>query len=197
MSPVIRISDSTFKRLQKYATPLVDTTPTVIDKLLDFCDSHPLAEVTRAEQATQVNVVKSHAAADVDSPIEFDPIDPPSLRHTKVLRAEFDGRNADGWNDLVRIAHERAMETLGSFESLRSASRSNIVKGQPDGRQPAGFHPAQKIGISIQYTDADKAWQNILHLAKNLGCSVRVQFEWRNKEGAAYPGRSGVMSFKR
>ena len=40
MSPVIRISEDSFKRLQKYAVPLVDTPAMVVDKLLDFCESH-------------------------------------------------------------------------------------------------------------------------------------------------------------
>jgi len=38
MMPVIRISDDLFRRLQKLATPLVDTPASVIERLLDL---HP------------------------------------------------------------------------------------------------------------------------------------------------------------
>ena len=40
MSKVIRIMKPTFSRLQKLATPLVDTPASVIDKLLDFYENH-------------------------------------------------------------------------------------------------------------------------------------------------------------
>jgi hypothetical protein len=189
MSPVIRISDHAFKRLQKYATPLVDTAPTVIDKLLDYCDSRDLAEVLGAVSSS---IPVSNAGPDPSRPREFGPDEPPDLRHTRVLFAEFDGDSADGWNELVGVAHERAMGDLGSFDSLRSVSLSHIVSGE---HHKEGFHYIPGIDVSIQYVDSNSAWRNSLHLARRVGCSLRVQFEWRNKKGAAYPGQSGVMSW--
>lgn len=41
MSKVIRIAESTFSRLQKYGTPLVDTPASVIEKILDHYESCP------------------------------------------------------------------------------------------------------------------------------------------------------------
>jgi hypothetical protein len=191
MSPVLRISDLTFKRLQKYATPLVDTVPTVIDKLLDFCDSRGLEQLVPQKDRSPKSELEP--AYTLSSPIESDPSDPHSLSHTRVLTAEFDRQPADGWNNLVRIAHKRAIEHFRSFESLRSATPSHIVKGR---RDIDGFHYVPEIDISIQNVDANVAWRNSLALARKLGCPLRVEFEWRNKKGAAFPGQSGVLSWK-
>lgn len=181
MSPVIRISDGTFERLQKHAVPFVDTPDTVIGRLLQFYESHEHRKTGELKDAS--NAVGG----------EFAPDNHPDLHHTRIIAAEFDGQPAYGWNELVRVAHRRALEHLGTFEALRSASLSNIAKGQ---RNVEGFHYAPEIDISIQYADANIAWRNSLHLAKKLGCAIRAQFEWRNKKGAVLPGQPGVLSWR-
>ncbi len=40
MMPVVRIPDPVFERLQAFATPLIDTPASVIEKLLDFYEAH-------------------------------------------------------------------------------------------------------------------------------------------------------------
>jgi hypothetical protein len=182
MSPVIRISDTTFQRLQKYAAPFVDTPETVIRRLLESYEAG----------GHQNESAATHTSIDVDGP--FDPDNHPDLHHTRVISAEFDGRAAGGWNDLTRVAHERAMETFGSFEGLCPATLSNILNGH---HARDGYHYVAKPDISIQYTDANMAWRNSLHLARALGCPLEVQFEWRNKAGAAFPGKTGVLSWNK
>jgi len=181
MSPVIRISDGTYERLQRHAVPFVDTPETVIGRLLEFYESH---------EQSQSGAPKARPRA---ASGEFDPDNHPDLHHTRVIVAEFDGRQAYGWNELVRVAHQRALEHLGTFEALRSASLSNIAKGQ---RGVQGFHYTREMDVSIQYADANIAWRNSLHLARKLGCAVRAQFEWRNKKGAVLPGQPGVLSWR-
>jgi hypothetical protein len=181
MSPVVRISDLTFGRLQKHAVPFVDTPETVISKILEFYESH-------GHQQSSTPKDRLHVTGGV-----FDPDNHPDLHHTRIIAAEFDGRQASGWNELVRVAHARAMEHFRTFEALRSASLSNISSGQ---RNVEGFHYAPEIDISIQYADANMAWRNALHLARKLSCAIHAEFEWRNKKGAALPGQSGVLSWK-
>lgn len=182
MSPVIRISDGTFERLQKHAQPFVDTPETVIGRILEFYESHGQRQVSEPKEQPRF------------AGGALDPENHPDLHHTRLISAEFDGRPARGWNELVRVAHQRAMEDLKTFEALRAASLSNISKGQ---RNAEGFHYAPEIDISIQYADANTAWRNSLHLARKLGVSIRAQFEWRNKKGAALPGQSGFFDVER
>lgn len=180
MMPVIRITDEVFTRLQRHATPFVDTPATVIDKLLDYYEAGHGAAPPTASQPT----------APVASP--FDPEDPPDLTHTRVIAAEFDGRSARYWNELVDVAHLQAMAKLKSFEELRKATRSHLAKGH---FRDSGFHYLPDINVSIQGIDSDLAWRNALHLARRISAPIRVEFEWRQKAGAAHPGKRGYMEW--
>ena len=180
--PVIRVSDPIFERLQAIATPLVDTSGSVIEKLLDFYESKNVPPAT----PRPINVPSS--------PLEqFDPAAPPDLGHTRFLTATFGTSTAKNWNALVAEAHRVAMSMLKSFEKLRAATHSNIASDQ---RKGAGFHYKPDIDISIQNVDANLAWRNAFHLAKHLRLPIRVEFEWFQKSAAANPGKTGVLSWR-
>src|SRR5262245_56002732 len=107
--PTVEISDATFQRLQAHAKPLVDTTDSVIDRLLDyFEDAHP-------DTQPETNAAKNPMAL-----IRFNPHDLPSLTHTKLRKAAFGGREParPNWNELVRTAIEAGLERLGGVEGL-------------------------------------------------------------------------------
>src|SRR6476660_1779217 len=105
MMPVIRISEQTFERLQNLAKPFVDTPASVIERLLDLGES---------QRATGSKIPPARPAPDVK---RYDPDNPPSLTHTKVLATEFDGVKAEHWNDLVDTAHRHAMKRLQTYEA--------------------------------------------------------------------------------
>lgn len=183
MPPVIRISDSIFKRLQApdLATALVDTPASVIEKLLDFYEERrpELKDVTNRPDRITSN----------GDAVVFDADSPPDLTHTRVLAAEFAGCTASSWNDLVKVAHRCSLEHFNSFETLRSSTQSNVVKGR---RTDSGFHYVADLNISIQYAEANRAWPNTLHLARKLGVPVSVHFEWREKDNGH--ARKGVLA---
>jgi hypothetical protein len=190
MMPVIRIPDPVFHRLQAFATPLVDTPATVIEKLLDFYESHRKSQ----EAATRVHVPPVPPSYNESDFTQFDPDNPPDLTHTRVISAEFDGQPAKDWNNLVRVAHRRAMRRVRSFDALCSASASNLTKGR---RSHSGFQYVPDIDVSIQNVESNRAWQNTLQLARKLGCSLQIKFEWRHNGQAAFPGKRAVLSWKR
>jgi hypothetical protein len=180
VAPVIRISDSIFKQLQDpdLATPLVDTPASVIEKLLDFYNAGKTVDSKPRHQPPR-------APSNDDTVERFDPDGLPDLTSTKIVAAEFgnrkvlateftDGR-AGSWNGLVKLAHRFAIERLKSFDALRSATQSNVVRGK---RSDKGFHYMADLDMSIQYVQADRAWQNTLYLARKLGVPVMVHFEW-------------------
>ena len=69
-----------------------------------------------------------------------------------------------------------------------------VVHGQ---KTDNGYSPlANEFDMSMQNVDANKAWQLTLRLAKELRTDVRVRFVWRDKEGAAHPGKEAVMEWK-
>lgn len=181
MMPVIRISDSVFERLQTLATPLVDTPASVIEKLLDFYES---------QQGKRKSVPVPPDSGPVGKAFNADT--PPDLHYTRVLLAQVDGQTASNWNELVYVAHRCAMSRLKSFDAVRSATQSSIAPGR---RSDRGFHYLPDVNLSIQNVDANLAWRNALNLARRLGVSIRVEFEWRHNEGAAQPGQRGSVSW--
>lgn len=182
MMPVVRIPDELFERLQNHAKPFVDTPASVIEKLLDFYE----AGQRRAPRAPRSAPPEGPAAK------RYDPGDPPDLTHTKVIAAEFDGIEASNWNELVDTAHRHAMKRLKTYDALRAATMSNIVRGK---KTDSGFHYLSDIDVSVQGIDADLAWRNADHLARKLAVPVRVEFEWRDKPQAAHPGKRGLLEF--
>jgi hypothetical protein len=183
MMPVIRIPDLVFERLQTIAKPFVDTPASVIEKLLDFYERHTAREA-RVQNATH----KSRPIVTITT--DFDPRRPPSLKYTRIIRAEIGGLEALSWNELVQMAHRQATAKLRGVNSLRQATLSNIVMGQ---KETDGFHYLSDINISIQNVAADKAWRNALHLAETLKLGISAEFEWQEKDGAAMPGKRGRL----
>jgi len=183
MTPVIRIPESLFVRLQKHAKPLVDTPVSVIERMVDFYER----DTRNSEGKARRKDVDTMPAAK-----NYNPNRPPDLTHTRVLNAEFDGSPAKNWNDLVEVAHIRAGKQFKTYEALRGATKANIVRGE---KTDSGFHHVPDIDISIQGIDADLAWRNVLHLARQLDVAVRVEFEWRTKPQAAHPGKRGSLEW--
>lgn len=180
--PTVELSEATFKRLQAYAKPLVDTTSSVIDHLLDHYE--------HGNQQLPSKAVNGDAGM-----LRFDPADLPSLTHTKLRRAVFDGQELPrpNWNQLARIAIETGLERLGGFEPLSRVTDARIVKGM---KSDEGYSPLGATGISVQGVDTMDAWRITLGLARKLSMPVEVVFEWRNKEGAAHPGETGTTGWQ-
>ena len=75
---------------------------------------------------------------------------------------------------------------------LRAASLVNMVNGK---KTDSGFRYLSDINVSIQAVDANLAWRNAAHLAQKLGVPIRVEFEWRDKPKAAFPGKRGQLEW--
>lgn len=128
---------------------------------------------------------------------ELNPDHPPDLRHTRVLAARFAGQTATGWNNLVHIAHREAMSRLGTLETLRDATKSNLIAGRASSEDiKRGYRYVPEINVSIQNVDAGHAWANTLRLARRLNVDLNVDFEWMQKSDAIFPGGRGLLAWK-
>ena len=182
----IAIEQSTFERLQQHARPLVDTPDSVIVRALDALDrSGPTEEQSVETRPTLPPALK------VDVPImTFGPNGPlPDVMHTRMLAASIDGQSVkSNWNNVLRLMLMRAKEHYGDFEELRRRCAVNIV---PQEKGDDGYRHLPQAGLSYQGVNANAAANAIVALAKDIGTSLDVDFEWRNKEQAAHPGRRG------
>ena len=172
------------QRLKMLAEPFVDTPDTVVTRLLDHFDRTQVPPPSTGQRQTE---------GPPSLPLQrYDPLSPPGLTHTKVLSAIVDGRSAANWNDLVDQAHLAAMRRVNDANSLWTLSKSQTHKGR---RTDRGYHYLEDIDMSIQAIDANYAWRNALHLARELGFSIRVEFMWREKPRAANPGMRGALEW--
>jgi hypothetical protein len=177
MMPVVRIPEPIYKRLQAIAVPLEDTIVTVIDRLLsEYEAGQPSQQITESENYRVL-----------------DPDDPANLRYTRLIRAVINDSEIrqPNWSKIIDAAHILGFHKGLSPEDLIKLTLSNVVKGE---KNNTGFHYLPEVNISVQGVDANYAWRNTLHLAKNLKVPVEVYFEWLpDEEKAAYPGEKGKL----
>lgn len=176
--PSITIDDSTFARLQSHAVALVDTVDTVLNRALDALEgSGPNGS---GEDPGEVDYV-------------VDPRRIPDLTHTKVLAARVGGVGVDkpNWNKLLDRVIVRAMAQAGSFERLDRMCPANLANGP---KTTEGYHHLPEIDVSVQGLSAKEACAALVETARREGTGVEITFLWRDKEGAAHPGRTGRLS---
>ncbi len=177
----IQISESNYERLLHLVTTFADTPDTVIGRLLDEREARSNATELRTNSLTS-------------QALKLDPDAPDKLTFTRVRSASF-GKieiNRPNWNKLVRTAHQDAKQRLGSFPDLAAITITNIKEGK---FEDFGFTYVPEAGISVQGLDANLAWQSSLNLARHLKVPIRVVFEWHNKDGAAHPGKRGILEW--
>jgi hypothetical protein len=182
------INDQNFKRIQRVAVPLVDTLDTALGRVLDFYENHAPQRGNASLPATTIR------AADPAERI-FDPFSPPDLTHTKMTVASFNERaiGVPTWNTLLDEIIRASRRELGSFDSLKKISLTNLVDGQ---KTDQGYRYLSDVRLSVQGQSANDAWRSIARLARHLGYQVQVNFVWYSKEAAAFPGESGSFCIK-
>ncbi|HLW72133.1 MAG TPA: hypothetical protein VKS22_16100 [Candidatus Binataceae bacterium] len=128
-------------------------------------------------------------------PRQFDPDAPPDLRHTKLQSAQLGGMPISGktnWKTLlvavVRLAKTKAGNDHAQLQRFLAVP---FVVGR---KETDGYRFLSDVGLSVQGQDANHAWRYTLHTARQLGIAVEVEFVWRSKDGAAYPGETGRLS---
>ena len=180
--PEISIEQSTFERLQRHATPFVDTPDTVVNRALDALE-------LRRRPATPRNGPFVTAR-------QIDPRLLPNLTHTKVLDATLRGEHIDrpNWNQLVDRVLILAMEQRVDFDELRKLYPVNLVRGC---KVDEGYRHLAEVDVSVQGLAANVAGRALVTLAQGLGIDFDVTFIWRSKEGAARPGERGHLSVAR
>ncbi len=113
------------------------------------------------------------------------------------MTADFAGREADGWNNLVHVAHIEAVKRFGSVEAVRRISTAKMILGRASSdRAKAGYRYVAEINACIKNVDAEHAWSNTFRLAKALKVRVEVEFEWLQKSEAAHPGKTARLFWK-
>ena len=174
MMPVTRISDTTNRLLQKYAVPFEDTQDSVIYKMAQFYDQH---------HSKDAGVLPSQSNQELSDP---------DLRFTKVLDADFGGVKVKNWNGLLKEALIQAWRHATDYDALRRLTTANIIQGK---RSDSGYDYIPEIDISVQGVDSSSAWRLSKEIAQKINVSLKVEFMWRDRKGAAHPGENGELQW--
>ena len=188
--PTVTLSDVTYAKLQKAAKPFIDTEDSVCCRVLDFYfEYHGGAPGTNGALSPNGNGSGGSAVA----ALRLDP-ESRQLLHTKLISATVDGTalNRPKWNSLMNDLHIMACKRLGSYEAVRKASHANLRQGR---YEVNGYKYLPEGDLSIQGVDANLAWDHSFRLAKAMNISLKVTFEWRDKEDAAHPGETGMIEW--
>ena len=94
------------------------------------------------------------------------------------------------WNGLLNAAVREAKARAKSADELKHLVIVPFVDGQ---KTNEGYRFLSDIGVSIQGQDSNGSWKCARHIAQKLGLRLAVTFEWREKEGAAFPGVVGQL----
>lgn len=128
------------------------------------------------------------------APKQFSADSPPNLKHAKLLSAKFNGvrPHETTWNGLLVEAIRQAKAGVHTTDEFRRlVSSVNIVSGR---KEDEGYHFSPDMDLSVQYRDANTAWKGACDIASRLGVPIEVEFQWRAKDGAAFPGETGRLS---
>ena len=126
------------------------------------------------------------------SPRMFDAKSVPNLRHTKLLSARVVNETIRStWNGLLfNLIGQIPKEQIEKPDEARRLIIVNFVTGK---KEDEGYRFVPELGISVQGQDANSSWKGASHIARELGFPVEVEFLWRMKEGAAFPGVTGRL----
>ena len=173
----ITVKQSTFKRLQVHAKPLVDTTDTVINRALDALE---LQESDSGEEECEVVTHR------------VDPQILPNLTHTTILEASLSQQSVKkpNWSKFFDNLLITAMGQVNDFSKIRKICSINMVQGR---RRDAGYHYVAEIDISVQGMNANSTCRAIVDIAQDFNIGLKIIFMWRCKEGAIYPGEKGKL----
>ncbi|NOG54598.1 MAG: hypothetical protein HND57_09780 [Planctomycetes bacterium] len=182
--PVITLSEAAFEELKLIAEPFVDTPESLVGRLIH-------EEVLRRGKELPDDEARKCNGGQI---IKLDPDWPEDLTHTRLLSASLDGRpvHRPKWNGILHDLHVLGLKKLRSVDKLCAVSTANIRNGR---YEDDGYKYVPDADLSIQSVGAKQAWDKILDLARALGVSVSLNFEWRDKDGAVHPGMRGQLEW--
>jgi hypothetical protein len=176
------LPDDLYARFGRLAKPFEDTPVTLFTRMLEVYERHV--------QQREPEVASALAPAPATNVRTFDPESPPSLTYTMVLSAKLGGVPVkSSWNGLLVELIKRAKGPLANGNKNRLLI-VNFVEGR---KEDEGYHFIPEAGLSVQGQDANYAWRGACHLARQLGIPVEVEFLWRHKKRAKFPGTTGRL----
>ena len=187
MSPVIRISDSVFKKLQKLAEPFVDSPSSVIEKLLEEYEKKNNVYNTKI-LVKEKNDIYNHMPSK-DSTIEIKIDNVPDLTSSRIITATINGKPAKSWTRLTALLLEEAFSYFNnSFDELKNHIGFHIVKGKTQ----RDMSYISKINISFTRQNANETFNNLIKVIKKINADLFLKIKFNSN----YPREIGIIKYE-
>jgi len=177
-----KVDDSLYEKIEGLIPTLVDDLIKRIEGEKETTDK----ETTGFESSEEV---------DVDNGvIELNPEDNDDLTHTTYIEGEVGNEIVTGsWTDLLGLSIEKAItEEEMEPKKLRRLTKLNIVEGKETEK---GYKYLKEANVSFQRKPASVSWEECRKILKKLNQSAIVEFKWKPKEEALYPGKRGKIKW--
>lgn len=168
--PNIEVSDSALAYLKQYAEPLVDTTVSVLDRIL-------------AEHAK----LKGHAPSGAPAiEMRFSGTNLPSVKFTTILSAKVARKPVahKSWNHILEDVITACVQTGADVAEVRSLMHANTMDGQ---QSDNGYRYVSAAGFSFQGLEANRVCKNLTILSERFSIALEIEVRWQDEEKAAFP----------
>ena len=165
-----------------------ESIPKLIEDLIERVEGKKEPEDKKPEKLETVTETKNDIRV-------LDPEDPSDVKYTEILQIIINGESIGkkSWTNLVNKAIEIAIiDENMSMGELERLTRLNFVKGK---KTDKGFQYIRKADLSVQRVEANRALKEAFKIIKELGKEAKVNFRWKNREGASYPGERGLVKW--
>ncbi|VAW18626.1 hypothetical protein MNBD_ALPHA12-1123 [hydrothermal vent metagenome] len=177
--PNIEISKDAFEYLQSLAKPLVDTTVSVLDRVIDE---------NRKVKSTEGNVSSGGME------MIFNMENLPDVTFTSITTAKILNKltRKRDWNNILEELIEICISQKIEPTEIQAALSANIQDGNSSS---SGFRYVPAANFSFQGLDARRASENISRLASEFSIPVEIVLKWADSDKAAYPAQRARLVF--
>lgn len=171
--PHIEISEQALAYLKKHAEPLIDTTVSVLDRIL-------------AEHAALATKPKGQPEA---LEMRFSGDGLPSVKFTTIVSAQVAGKPATQryWNNILEDLIAACVQKGASPAEVRSVLQANVLDGN---QSDNGYRFVPTAGFSFQGLEANRVCRNLAILCERFGIPVDIEIRWQDDEKAVFPKQS-------
>ena len=175
--PYIEVREEDLKRLRELAG--IFEIKEVVTKILDDF----LEDYTAPDESNTSKSARAFSFSEL-----------PSLSHTKFVTGSFAGiaANKPTWNGLLGQAIEVAYQRVGSVDKIAKIAPLNLISGK---RTEGGYKYLSSVNVSYQGVSATYAARYLGELGKALSVPIRIEFRWRTKDEAEFPGVTGCLEY--
>ena len=180
--PKIEISQNAFDYLKQKAEPLVDSSVTVLDRIIE---EHKASHTPNSNLGTSMD-------------LQFGIADMPSVKYTQITSASV-GNEAiikKQWNHILSTLISKCIDAGNNTNIVISTLEANTINGAPNhDESKKGYRFVEKANSSFQGLEANRALKNIALLCQKFQIPVEISIFWPDNGATIHPNKNAKIKF--